>query len=107
MEISQRKALLEQGFFERYQTKPTIYIQAPGRVDLMGSHTDYNLGYVLTQAIDRNTWIAARPRNDDRVRIASLNVDGSSEFSLADIGYDKETPWTNYVRGVADVYQKE
>ena len=82
-------------------------MQAPGRVDLMGSHTDYNLGYVLTQAIDRNTWIAARPRDDGRVRIASINVDGVSEFDLDNITHDKETPWTNYVRGVADVFQKE
>lgn len=107
MEFNQRKALLEQGFVERYQAKPTIYVQAPGRVDLMGSHTDYNLGFVLTQAIDRNTWIAARPRADGKVRIASLNVDGSAEFDLANIAYDEEIPWSNYVRGVADVFQKE
>jgi len=74
---------------------------------LMGSHTDYNLGYVLTEAIDRNTWIAARPRNDDKVRIASLNVEGGSEFYLSAIERDEEYPWTNYVRGVADVFQKE
>lgn len=107
MELNQRKALLEHGFAERYQAKPTIYVQAPGRVDLMGSHTDYNLGYVLTQAIDRNTWIAARSRDDSKVRIASLNVDGISEFELVSITYDEETPWTNYVRGVADIFQKE
>jgi galactokinase len=107
MELNQRKALIEQEFLERYQVKPTIFAQAPGRVDLMGSHTDYNLGYVLTQAIDRNTWIAARPRVDGKVRIASLNVEGASEFDLASIACDEETPWTNYVRGVADVFQKE
>jgi len=107
MNLVERKALLEQGFIERYQTKPEVFVQAPGRVDLMGSHTDYNLGYVLIQAIDRNTWIAAHPRDDDIVRIASLNVDGEAEFALANIIYDEETPWTNYVRGVADVLQKE
>jgi galactokinase len=73
----------------------------------MGSHTDYNLGYVLTQAIDRNTWIAAHPRPDGKVRIASFNVEGTSEFDLSDIQLDDATPWTNYVRGVADVFQKE
>jgi galactokinase len=107
MELNQRKALLEREFEKRYQTKPAIYAQAPGRVDLMGSHTDYNLGYVLTQAIDRNTWIAARPRDDGQVRIASLNVDGVSEFDLVSIAYDEEIPWSNYVRGVANVFQKE
>jgi galactokinase len=73
----------------------------------MGSHTDYNLGYVLTQAIDRNTWIAAKPRTDGVVRVASTNVDGTSEFELANIVHDTVNPWTNYVRGVADVLQKE
>ena len=107
MEFTERRTLLEQEFVKRYQTKPTIYVQAPGRVDLMGSHTDYNLGYVLTQAIDRNTWIIARSRDDGVVRIASLNVDGATEFDLANIAFEKETPWSNYVRGVADVYQKE
>ena len=73
----------------------------------MGSHTDYNLGYVLTQAIDRNTWIAARPRHDGKVGVQSLNLDGGGEFDLAQIEYDTAVPWTNYVRGVAAVLQGE
>ena len=107
MQHSQRKSLMEAAFLERFNATPTLFVQAPGRVDLMGSHTDYNLGYVLTQAIDRNTWIAARPRDDGRVRIASLDVDGIAEFDLENITYDEGIPWSNYVRGVADVYQKE
>jgi galactokinase len=73
----------------------------------MGSHTDYNLGYVLTQAIDRNTWIAAHPRHDGKVIVQSLNLDGGGEFDLAQIEYDTAVPWTNYVRGVAAVLQEE
>ncbi len=107
MEISERKELLDREFTKRIGTAPSVFVQAPGRVDLMGSHTDYNLGYVLTQAIDRNTVIAASPRDDGIVRIASLNVDGVSEFRLSSIAYDERTPWTNYVRGVADVFQRE
>jgi len=80
MEIKERKSLLENRFLELYSEAPTVWVQAPGRVDLMGSHTDYNLGYVLTQAI---------------------------EFDLACISYDEQVPWTNYIRGVADVLQKE
>jgi galactokinase len=73
----------------------------------MGSHTDYNLGYVLTQAIDRDTWIAARPRRDGRVVIESLNLEGRGDFRLDEIQYDAEVPWTNYVRGVASVFQEQ
>ncbi|MBC8505366.1 MAG: galactokinase [Anaerolineales bacterium] len=102
-----RKELIKNRFENQFSNTPEIIVQAPGRVDLMGSHTDYNLGYVLTQAIDRNTWIAARPRQDKIVRIASLNVEGTSEFHLDDIQHDTVNPWTNYVRGVADILQKE
>ena len=65
-----------------------LWSRAPGRVDLMGSHTDYNLGYVMTMTIDRDTWIAARPRDDRKVAIYSLNVEGGSEFDLDQIEHD-------------------
>jgi galactokinase len=107
MNNAERKALIADKFSEIHGTAPTVWVQAPGRVDLMGSHTDYNLGYVLTQAIDRNTWIAAVPRTDRKVRVASFNAEGVSEFDLANIENDTVTPWTNYIRGVADVLQKE
>jgi galactokinase len=73
----------------------------------MGSHTDYNLGFVLIQAIDRNTWIAAKPRKDGKVRIASLNLEGIAEFGLSNIEHAQSVTWSDYVRGVADVLQKE
>jgi galactokinase len=73
----------------------------------MGSHTDYNLGYVLTQAIDRDTWIAAHPRPDGRVAVESMNLEGRGAFDLEAIEYDTAVPWTNYVRGVAAVLQNE
>jgi len=107
MKIQERKNFVKEKFIDIYGEVPTAWVQAPGRVDLLGSHTDYNLGYVLTQAIDRNTWIAARPRDDGKIRIASLDVEGKSEFDLENITYDEEIPWSNYVRGVVDVYQKE
>jgi len=107
MNIEERKELLDREFSARFGLSPSVYVQAPGRVDLMGSHTDYNLGYVLIQAIDRNTWIAAHPRTDGVVRIASLNAGGVSDFNLISFAYDDKTSWANYVRGVADVLQSE
>lgn len=77
-----RKQEVEKAFEDKFGYPPTIWVQAPGRVDLMGSHTDYNKGFVLTEAIERNTWIAARPRTDGIVHVCSLNLDGCSEFSL-------------------------
>ena len=107
MDIEQRKSLVTEKFSKVYNQSPTFWAQAPGRVDLMGSHTDYNEGFVLTEAIDRNTWIAARPRDDNSVRICSLNAPGCAEFELINNEYDEIIPWTNYVRGVADIMQQE
>jgi len=90
-----------------YQTEPTVWVRAPGRVDLMGSHTDYNMGYVLTMPIYRDTWIAARPRVGRVVRVHSMNVNQGSGFSLDSIVHDETAPWANYVRGVADVLKNE
>jgi len=107
MEFEPRKAYIASKFQEIYGAWPEIWARAPGRVDLMGSHTDYNEGFVLTEAIDRDTWIAARPRKDRQVRIASLNSASAGSFDLDDIRPDLRSPWTNYVRGVADILHKE
>jgi galactokinase len=105
MNQNERQQFIRQEFTKRFGQPPTLWTQAPGRVDLMGSHTDYNQGYVLTMAIDRNTWLAARPRTDRKVQVYSLNVEGGGEFSLDHISHDPAVPWANYVRGVADVFQ--
>ncbi len=105
MNTEQRQELIANAFTARFGTSPEVWCRAPGRVDLMGSHTDYNLGYVMTMTVDRDTWIAARPRPDRQVRIASLNLPGRSEFALDNIqpAHDPALGWTNYVRGVAKV----
>lgn len=103
--IQARQVSVSSHFVARFGREPTVWSRAPGRVDLMGSHTDYNLGYVLTEAVDRDTWIAARPRHDKRVAVESLNLEGRGEFELEGIEYDEAVPWMNYVRGVAAVLQ--
>lgn len=107
MEYQERKTYIEQQFEEIYGERPSVWAQAPGRVDLMGSHTDYNEGYVLTQTIDRNTWIAALPRENEKVRIASLNSDGTAEIDLGDIQHSQSAAWTDYVGGVASILKEE
>jgi galactokinase len=101
MNIEERKAWMVEEFRRRFGGLPEIWSRAPGRVDLMGSHTDYNLGYVMTMTIDRDTWLAARPRPDRKVVIHSLDVEGVGEFSLDELKPAGERHWTEYVRGVA------
>ncbi len=103
MNPEQRKEMVMDAFVAAFGGPPSVWSRAPGRVDLMGSHTDYNQGYVLTMTIDRDTWIAARPRTDRQVVIRSLNADGGGVFSLDAIAHDAHASWTDYVRGVATV----
>lgn len=88
----ERRRRVEAVFQTEWNCQPTLWARAPGRVDLMGSHTDYNLGFVLTLPISRDTWIAARPRSDRQVRIHSANLAVTSCFSLDDIQHDSSQP---------------
>jgi galactokinase len=99
--MKERRRVISETFDRHFGGEPTLVARAPGRVDLMGSHTDYNMGFVMTMTIDRDTWIAARPREDNQITIYSCNVPGGALFSLDDIQRDEAVPWTNYVRGVA------
>lgn len=83
-----------------------ITAQAPGRVNLIGGHTDYNDGFVLPVAIDREIVIAAIPRADKQVRAYSLDFSAEENFNLTDISYNKKTTWINYLQGVAKFLQK-
>jgi galactokinase len=90
--------------FQRiHNTPPEKIARAPGRVNLIGEHTDYNDGFVMPIAIDRDVFIAARARNDNQLHITALDVqDGQTDvFTLDDIPHHPDYQWANYVRGVA------
>jgi len=74
---------------------------APGRVNLIGEHTDYNNGFVFPIAIDRYIHVAARPRADRLVRVAARDRNDVDRFSLDAVERDPERRWANYIRGVA------
>ena len=95
-------------FNAKYGYAPTFVARAPGRVNLIGEHTDYNDGFVLPMAIDRAVSIVGAPRTDRMVRLDSANFDQTDEFSLDQhpLEASKVHPWSNYVRGVADAMQK-
>ncbi|OGO38328.1 MAG: galactokinase [Chloroflexi bacterium RBG_16_57_11] len=102
----ERKERMAERFRQIYGRDPQAWRRAPGRVDLMGSHTDYNQGYVMTMTIDRDTWVAAASRPDRRVAICSMNIAGCNEFSLDELKQPLQLPasatdWTSYVAGVA------
>ncbi len=98
-------------FRSRFGGAPEIWVRAPGRVDLMGSHTDYNLGFIMTMPISRDIWIAAGGKGDrgnaSKLNLYSLNLEDSAEAGLDNIEKNGKTPWINYPLGVADVLKKD
>lgn len=92
-------------FEQRFGEPPALLVRAPGRVNLIGEHTDYNDGFVLPLAIDRATWIALRPHPRRWVRVYSLDFRETAEFSL-DQFVDEGRGWTEYVKGIAWVLQE-
>ena len=79
---------------------------APGRVNLIGEHTDYNEGFVLPIAVDRYLCVAARGRSDRTVKIVAADFNDSDEFGLDNVQRDEQANWRNYPRGVAWVIQQ-
>jgi galactokinase len=99
--------MIERDFYTIYGAPPGVVVRAPGRVNLIGEHTDYNDGFVLPAAIDRSINFAGRKRADRLVRVHSLDFDASVEFSLDDIQKDGKNPWSNYIRGVSKYLEED
>ena len=85
-------------FAARFGRRPTAAARAPGRVNLIGEHTDYNQGLVLPCAIDRDTWVAVAPRDDGRFRLVSRERDGVHTFDAREL--HRRNDWADYARGV-------
>jgi galactokinase len=94
--------------FEReFGVAPHVIARAPGRVNLIGEHTDYNDGFVFPVAIDRDVYVAARATGDDRARLFAANFRRRTEFPLADVRHHPSERWSHYERGVVVMLQRE
>ena len=91
---------MKQRFNSLYQSDARVY-RAPGRVNLIGEHTDYNDGFVMPAAIDLYTRVAIAPRADRKLHIHSENFSESVELDLDDTDPRAAGHWSDYVRGVA------
>ena len=96
---------VENAFQKEFGAEPVYLVRAPGRVNLIGEHTDYNDGFVLPMAIDRAIWIALRPRGDGQVLAHSVDFAEPAEFSLDGIE-NTDSGWPEYLKGVAFVLQE-
>ncbi len=90
---------LPQLFKSRFGAEPQLF-RAPGRVNLIGEHTDYNDGFVLPAALDLATYVAIAPRRDRLINVHSVNLNADLSFDM-DAVQQADHDWTDYIRGVA------
>jgi galactokinase len=91
--------------FGHSDSLPRLFF-APGRVNLIGEHTDYTGGYVLPAALSYGTWALVRPRQDGLFRFASNGFDVTAEINVSGFAYSTQDDWANYPKGMIDQFMK-
>jgi galactokinase len=99
--------MTQEAFHARFGPGPIWLSRAPGRVNLIGEHTDYNGGYVLPMAIDREIRMEFRPNEGGRVELYSIDLDESHGFDLNNLDKKAAPEWAHYIMGVVHVLQAE
>jgi galactokinase len=92
--------------FRRIFGRDARLYRAPGRVNLIGEHTDYNQGFVMPAAIDLYCWVAIAPVEDRRLKLSSTNFEGSVIVDLSDGTPARRGDWTDYIVGTAVALEK-
>ncbi|HEX8246720.1 MAG TPA: galactokinase [Pyrinomonadaceae bacterium] len=97
---------LKEKFIEIYGGESRLF-RAPGRVNLIGEHTDYNGGFVLPMAIDKEAAVAIGERSDRKIRVYTVNLGEAAEFDLDEEKPRKKGFWLNYIEGVARILESK
>ncbi len=93
-------------FKKLFGHRPPHVVRAPGRLELLGNHTDYNQGLVLALAVDRFVYMASTPRTDGIIEIASTAFPAREKFSTSNLAKNADAPWADYVKGVLTELRK-
>jgi len=91
--------------FKKLFNETPIIVRSPGRVNLIGEHTDYNMGFVLPAAIDKSIYFVISPRTDDTCKVFAIDMNDNCEFLISDLRFSKKG-WPNYLMGVVDQLNK-
>jgi galactokinase len=94
-------------FFQHFSYKPELIVQAPGRINLIGEHTDYNNGFVLPAAIDKKIYFAFAKNNTNTARVVALDKSERYDFPLSHNNSIPKTGWQKFVYGMSDAFLSE
>ena len=100
------KQQVKQHFNRSFGHRPAVIARAPGRLEILGNHTDYNEGVVLSVAVDRATYVAAGPSGDDTCRVINMLNGETAAFSFSDLSNPVPSDWSNYVKGLLVEFRK-
>jgi galactokinase len=93
-------------FCEIFNKKP-IVVRSPGRINIIGEHTDYNEGFVLPAAIDKAAYLATSPRDDHEIHLIAADLDKTFSINLEELRVSEKPTWPNYILGVVAQFQKK
>ena len=94
-------------YTRQFGSAPTAAAMAPGRVEIMGNHTDYNGGFVLPAALDKATVVAGSATGGDTITLHAVDFRRTAKFDLKDLKRDTQNSWASYVLGVVDQLQRQ
>jgi galactokinase len=100
------KQKLTDYFLSTYKVSPTIIVRSPGRVNIIGEHTDYNNGFVLPAAIDKAAYIAISLREDEEIHLAALDLNETFSTTISSLKPVGDVSWPNYILGSAAQFLK-
>src|SRR5215203_4899097 len=96
-----------QSLFKRhFNYTPTYVVRAPGRLELLGNHTDYNEGVVMSIAVNKFVQIASAPRTDGKIELISGMFPERELFWIGEFKKNPASPWADYIKGVLDQLRK-
>jgi galactokinase len=99
------KEIIQKEFQQQFQTIPLI-VRSPGRINIIGEHTDYNEGFVLPAAIDKAAYVAISLRDDDEIHLQAMDLNETFSVKLSDLRPVGDISWPNYMLGSAAQFIK-
>jgi galactokinase len=100
------KEKLKTAFIKRHNVEPAVIVRSPGRVNIIGEHTDYNEGFVLPAAIDKAAYIALSLREDDEIHLTASDLNETFSTTVTGLKPVSDVSWPNYLLGSAAQFLK-